>query len=167
MKVIKLSEQEFLTPNDLQRGPDIKKAIKNTPVLSIPFEEAKNKLPLNILEEKNGNFVLYTLEGPRPLDKNDVILYQEKGKGKFWAVDQKTFEKGFANSGKTKDGWKIVYPRDPVRAWKINRKFKVKVSWGEQESEDNGGMLVQKISNPEDYWIASFKDFENYTVLGE
>lgn len=165
MRIIKLAEEEFLKPENLDRNPDIKKAIKQTPVFSMPFEEAVKKLPDNLLKEENSRYELQTLEGPRPVSNGDVILFQKKGKGKYWAVDAQTFQNGFLPANKSEDGWKVAFPKEPVRAWKVDRKFKVKVSWGEQESEENGGMLVQKIADPNDFWIASFEDFKNYTIL--
>ena len=37
MRIIKLAEEEFLKPEDLNRSPDVKKAIKQTEAKSSPY----------------------------------------------------------------------------------------------------------------------------------
>ena len=158
---------KYISPNEMTRDPDVEKALKTTInfAIQVASAAAHNKIPKDIF---NGN-TLKTLEGDRKVNPSDVILFQRKGKGKYWAVDIATFRDGFkqieSNDPLTEEGWVAVTPKDYVRAWKIENPFKVKVSWGEQESEPYGGWLVQKINNPSDFWICSFEDFKNYEVI--
>ena len=159
---------KFLTPETMNRPADVKYAIKKTIVFALPVSKAKGVLPKEVFDEVT--MTLHTLEGYRTLKKDDTVLFQMKGKGKYWAVDKKTVEEGFTineqveNTKMHEQGWEEMTPKDPVRAWKINHQFKVKTLWGEMISEAEGGMLVQKYTNPKDIWIASFEDWKNYSV---
>ena len=164
-----------ITPKDLNRDPDIKEAIKETPVWGIVVKEALDRglIASKILDPEG--MVLETLEGDVNVKPSDVILFQKKGKGKYWTVSKKTFdekfnktsEKDITDQNKVDEGWTEVIPKELVQAWKIDEKFSVQASWGLQTSEDNGGMLVQRIDDKDDVWICSFEDWKNYTVIEE
>jgi len=164
-----------LAPKDLDREPDIKEAIKNTPVWGISVRDALDDgiIASKILDPEG--MVLKTLEGDVNVKTSDVILFQKKGKGKYWSVSQKTFDEKFnkispkqiTDIKKTDEGWTEAIPKEPVRAWEIDEKFSVQASWGLQTSEKNGGMLVQRIDDDEDIWICSLEDWKNYTIIEE
>jgi len=166
---------EKLMPKDLDREPDIKEAIKKTAVWGIKVQDALDRalIASKILDPEG--MVLDTLEGNVSVKPSDYILFQKKGKGKYWSVSPKTFENKF-NKVDEKDitdldlvdeGWTEVIPKEPVQSWKIDEKFSVQASWGLQTSEENGGMLVQRIDDEDDVWICSFEDWKNYTVIEE
>jgi len=163
-----------MDPKDLDREPDIKEAIKKTPVWGIAVKDAVDRgLIASKILDPDG-MVLDTLEGDVDVKLSDIILFQKKGKGKYWSVSQKTFdekfnktpEKDITDQDKVDEGWTEVIPKEPVQAWKIE-KFSVQASWGLQTSEDNGGMLVQRIDDKDDVWICSFEDWKNYTIIEE
>ena len=164
---------EKLTPKDLDRDPDVKEAIKKTPVWGIKVNDALrwNLIASKILDPDG--MVLETLEGDVDVKPTDYILFQKKGKGKYWSVSSKTFEDKFIKQENITDkdlvdeGWIEVVPKEPVQAWKIDEKFSVQASWGLQTSENDGGMLVQRIDDEDDIWICSFDDWKNYTIIKE
>jgi len=165
---------ENMKPSDLDREPDVKEAIKRTPVWGIVVRDALDKgLIASKILDPDG-MVLETLEGDVDVKPSDVILFQNKGKGKYWSVSKNTFdekfnktsEKDITDQDKVDEGWTEAIPKEPVQAWKIDEKFSVQASWGLQTSEENGGMLVQRIDE-DDVWICSFEDWKNYTIIEE
>ena len=157
----------YLSPENMSKDPEVNKAVKKTTVYAVPARHASKFLSSDILKDN----ILQTLEGPRPIKDDDIVLFQKKGKGKYWAVSSELFKKGFLlivpdlDDELVKQGWTTYCPKDPVRAWVIPYQFKVKALWGDMESELQGGMLVQKHTDEKDIWIASFEDWGNYTIL--
>jgi hypothetical protein len=154
-----------LHPDHMEHGPDIRKAQKRTPIFVMTVDKAAQKLPRNIFDPIR--MLVKTLEGMMRVGNQDCLAHDKKS---YWVIgkDQLKDYLPIDNPCKrlARDGWDAVQPNEPVQAWKVKRPFRVRTRRGLQESEPNGGMMVQKLSDPNDVWIVNFDGWDKYDVLG-
>ena len=153
-----------LRPGDMDHGPDIRKAQKVVPIFVMSVNKGAQTLPRNIFDPMK--MMLNTLEGPMRCGNDDYLAHDRKS---YWVIKKSQLDDYLPIDNPcqrlARQGWDAVMPNQPVRAWKIKRPFRVRTRRGIQESEPNGGMMVQKHSDPDDVWIVTFGNWDNYKVL--
>jgi hypothetical protein len=154
-----------LRPESMPHGPDVRKAQKNVPIFVMTVEKGAQTLPRNIFDPMS--MMLNTLEGPMQCGNQDYLAHDQKKA--YWVISKDQLDDYLPIDNPCQrlasQGWDAVMPNQPVRAWKVKRPFRVRTRRGIQESEPNGGMMVQKLSDPDDVWIVNFDGWNNYNVL--